>query len=74
MAKATFSNMTPPQQPTHYKGRTSGWIYWKAEDCWYQASRKGEARPLLPDRPTPYTYPNEFEPCYGDLVITISFD
>ena len=72
MKKVTFTSTAPVQQPTHWRNKATGSIIWKVGELWNRIRDNGVVEDYCRISVTPETHPSEFEPCYGDLVITIS--
>lgn len=72
MKKATFTSTAPVQQPTHWRNKDTGSIMWKVGSMWNRIGEDGVVNDFTSIVVDPESHPNHFEPCYGDLVITIS--
>lgn len=74
MKKATFTSTDPVRTPTHWRRKGTGSVLWKAAGLWNRIDSAGNCCQQKNISTTPDTDPDQFEPCYGDLVITISAD
>jgi hypothetical protein len=74
MAKATFTNTEAARKPTHWVNRETGSVMWKIDGRWRRFYPDGFAETEVNISAAPDNSSGRFEPRYGDLVITISFD
>ena len=72
MKKVTFTSKAPVQKPTHWRNKDSGSIFWKVGIMWNRIGEDGVVQDWGRITMNPESHPEDFEPCYGDLVITIS--
>lgn len=60
--------------PTHWRNKETGSIMWRSVDgVWNRISKEGRVSDNSSISCTPYNYPDDYEPLYGDLQITLSF-